>query len=249
MHDELLYEQAAVHTIRLSLENGSADITAVPDAEDVRILIDTDAEDAAALLYADVKDATLTIRQRTPFQQLLKARKRPSLHVTIETPATWKGALHAATASGHLHAEGLSGTDIVLRAAAGTLEAHRISGICVSLQSVRGSVAADDIECEKLRLSSIASGMQVQRCSTDRCRVLSLAGSVHLAADRHIEHIGCKSLTGCLTVETPLEAFDASLHGIRGKLRTQGVDLADGQPVIRMTTLSGRLTIIRCEGE
>ena len=106
MHDELLYEQAAVHTIRLSLENGSADVTAVPDAEDVRILIDTDAEDAASLLYADVKDGTLTIRQRTPLQQLLKARKRPSLHVTIETPATWKGALHAATVSGHLHAEG-----------------------------------------------------------------------------------------------------------------------------------------------
>ena len=249
MHDELLYEHATVHAIRMRLENGSADVITVPEGDDVRILIDTDAEDAAPFLSVDVKDGTLLIRQRTPIPQLLKSRKRPTLHVTVEAPQAWKGALHAKTASGRLHAEGVSGTDVTLGTVSGMLEAQGINGICVSLSGVTGEMAAEDIVCEKLRVASLSSAVRMQNVSFDRCRVQSASGDALIGTSGGMESIRCSTVSGDLTVATAHPAVDAAMHAASGCIRTQGVDLADGQPAIRMATLTGRLTIIRTEGE
>lgn len=249
MHDELLYEHATVHTIRARLENGSADVITVPDSEDVRILIDTDTDDAAPFLSVDMKDGMLLIRQRTPVPQLLKNRKRPTLHITVEIPEAWKGALHAKTTSGQLHAEGVSGTDVTLGTVSGTLEAKGINGICVSLYGVSGEMAAEDIVCEKLRVTSVTSAARMHNVSFDRCRVRSVSGNTVIDTSGGMEGIRCGTVNGGLTVMTAHPAVDAAMRSMTGCIRTQGVDLADDQPAIRMATLCGRLTIIRTDGE
>ena len=238
------FSAAQVNRLKLRLESASLEIHA-SNVEEIEALIQQPDGTPDSEMSIRLENGQLTIEQHTPFKARLLRSSRRQLHVMLYLPTTWKGAAEASTVSGDLTAVGLDGADLVLSTISGDMTVMHAWGISVKLQTVSGDVEADTLSCEQLSLKSISGNLTVRRCDFNECSIHSTSGDCQVEAVETFDRLTANSTSGNVSVALPFDAADASLHTVSGRMRVTGVNLADGQPVIAMKTVSGNLYLTR----
>ena len=173
-----------------------------------------------------VKDGCLTVEQ-PQYGISLNIMECRWLQVCVRVPSQWKGDIALSTLSGLLSARKLCAKSLSLETVSGDLHAVRICAADASLKTVGGDMRGEQLTAESLNVRSV-SGEQTYNmaCAFEKVDVTAVSGNVIITA--------------------PVEAMDVSLRSISGRVRTEGVNIreGDGVPSVRVTGVTADLKLI-----
>ena len=158
-----------------------------------------------------VKDGCLTVEQ-PQYGISLNIMECRWLQVCVRVPSQWKGDIALSTLSGLLSARKLCAKSLSLETVSGDLHAVRICAADASLKTVGGDMRGEQLTAESLNVRSV-SGEQTYNmaCAFEKVDVTAVSGNVIITA--------------------PVEAMDVSLRSISGRVRTEGVNIREGEGV------------------
>lgn len=169
------------------------------------------------------------------------------MQLTIRLPRAWKGRIDGRTVSGWINARSLTGADILLESVSGMITATDVSFITISMKAVTGDVKLVSAACERCTLASTSGDVRAEAVSLRTCSVTNITGNAALSLVSPFEEITATSVTGDVAIDAPIDACDAVLRSVAGRIRTSGVSIEDGAAKVRVTTVSGGLDITRAE--
>lgn len=237
-------EALPITRITLKLIGATLEICS-DDIDDIHVMVsgaDRDVENLRIAVQAD----QLIVEQ--PATALAKNPVGTSwMQLTIRLPRTWKGRIDGRTVSGWINARSLTGADLALESVSGMITATDMDFITISLKAVTGDVKLIHAGCEKCTLASTSGDVRAEAVSLLQCGVTNIAGNAALSLVSPFEEITATSVTGDVVIDAPVEACDAVLRSVAGRIRTSGVSIVEGAAKVRVTTVSGGLDITRVE--
>lgn len=237
-------EALPITRITLKLVGATLEVC-TDDIDDIHVMVsgaDRDVENLRIAVQAD----QLLVEQ--PATALAKNPVGTSwMQLTIRLPYTWKGRIDGRTVSGWINARSLTGTDISLESVSGMITATDMSFITIGMKAVTGDVKLVSAACEKCTLASTSGDVKAEAVSLHTCSVTNITGNAALSLVSPFEEITATSVTGDVTIDAPIDACDAVLRSVAGRIRTSGVSIEDGAAKVRVTTVSGGLDITRAE--
>ena len=215
------------------------------DIDDIHVMVSGADRDVSSLRIA-VQADQLIVEQ--PAAALAKSPVGPSwMQVTVRLPRTWKGRIDGRTVSGWITCRGLSGADLTLESVSGTIAATNLTFITISMKAVTGAVKLTSAACERCVLASTSGDVRAEAVSLRSCSVTNITGNAALSLTAPFEEITATSVTGDVAIDAPVDACDAVLRSVAGRIRTSGVSIEEGAARVRVTTVSGGLDITRVE--
>ena len=173
-----------------------------------------------------VKDGILTVEQ-PQYGLSLNIMESRWLQVCVRVPNQWKGDVALSTLSGLLSARKLCAGSLSLETVSGDLRAVRLTAENLSVRSVSGDTALDALNVQSLKCTSVTGEQTYNMTSTfQKVEVTAVSGNVIITA--------------------PVEAMDVSLRSISGRVRTEGVNIREGEgvPSVRVTGVTADLKLI-----
>ncbi|MBQ8200570.1 MAG: DUF4097 family beta strand repeat protein [Clostridia bacterium] len=236
----------ALPVSRISLRLISATLEiCTDDIDDIHVMVAGDDHAVNALRIVSSADH-LTIEQ--PAAALAKsAASSIWMQLTLRLPRSWKGSIEARTVTGRINARGLSGADLSLDTVSGRIVGTALSFITVSARSVTGEVKLSGMSCDKCSLSSTSGSVTAQETSLRSCTANTVTGVIALALTEPFDEINMNSVAGDLCIDAPIDACDALLRSVSGRMRTSGVSIIEGTARVRATTVSSDLDISRSD--
>lgn len=225
----------AVHLAWASLE------MMVDDVADIQVMVSGDDNDVTDLKIA-CADGRLLVEQPT-YGLSMKLNTKRWMQLFLRIPRDWKGAVDASTISGALNARGLTGSDLALETVSGDLRASSLSAITLALKSATGDIQASALSADKLSLRSVSGMIALQGVTAQQAKSASVSGETSVEFLAPIERMESSTVSGRVRIFVPLEVADVTFAALSGKLRTSGVSLQEGAPVIRVNSISGDLEI------
>lgn len=212
------------------------------DIDDIHVMVSGADRDVNALRVAVTGDQLL-IEQ--PAAALAKNPVGTSwLQVTVRLPRTWKGCIDGRTVSGWINARGLTGADLSLESVSGLITANDLSFLTVSLRSVTGDVKVTCLGCDKCTLASTSGDVSALSSSLNTCSLATITGNATLTLLHPFQSITANSVTGDVAIDAPIEACDAVLRSVSGRIRTSGVSIIEGAAAkVQITSVSGGLDL------
>lgn len=230
--------------IRLKLIGAALEIC-TDDIDDIHVMV-SGADREVNTLHIAVQEDQLLVEQ--PATALARNPMGDSwLQITLRLPKTWKGCIDGRTVSGWINARSLTGADLMLESVSGLITAASLDFITLSLRSVTGDVKLHNARCEKCTLASTSGDVLAAAVSLLRCSVTSITGNMSLSLLSPFEEITANSVSGDVSIEAPVDACDATLRSVAGRIRTSGISIVEGAARVHVTTVSGGLDITRTE--
>ena len=245
----------AVTALRVRLIAGSVAVLATDAKPSLEV-----ANVSGDPLDVTCEDGVLTItHENLTWEGLLKwlRPQRPSATVTVTVPRTCPVQVGVVSATavlsgmeGRASVKGVSG-EITLDGVTGEVDAHTVSGV-LEAQGING----------KLNFSTVAGDLALADGGLERLDVNSVSGDV--TADLDLDPLGglhISTVSGEVTLRLPA-ASDAQVHlqSVSGGVRTEFTELMSisapashavsgnlgaGSAHISVTTMSGRVTLLR----
>lgn len=242
MNRNEFFQALPVTRIALRLIGATLEIC-TDDIDDIHVMIAGD-NHAAGTLRVAVSGDQLTVEQ--PAASLAKAPANSTwLQVTLRLPKTWKGSIEARTVSGWITARSLAGADLSLETVSGMISASDLTFITVSAKSVIGDTKVTHLNCEKCSLASTSGSVSALNASLRTATANTVTGTVTFTLAAPFEDVTMNSVSGDLCLDAPVDACDALLRSVSGRVRTSGVSIMEGAPRVRATTVSSDLDITR----
>ncbi len=236
----------ALPLTRLSLRLTTATLeVCTDDIEDVHVMVSGDKVEAEALRITAAGD-TLTIEQ--PVKAMAKSATVSTswMQIAIRIPRTWKGRIEARTVTGWMNLRSLQGTDLTLDSVGGMVMAADLDFITISARSVTGDVKLTHVRCEKCSLASTSGSLTAAATALATGSANTVTGQVRFDLAAPFTELTLNSVIGDLCVDAPIDACDAVLRSVSGRIHTEGVSLVEGSAAkLRATTVSSDLDIGR----
>lgn len=212
------------------------------DVQDIQVLVAGTDEDAAALRIT-CAGGLLTVEQPNLGLKAHPLSSERWMQITLRLPRSWKGALEAGTVTAPLQVTGFTGTDLTLSTVSGPMQARGVQSISTTLRTVSGSMTASDLAGEKLSIRTVSGTAALEACAFGVYRLSSVSGGITLTMQQGFERLDAATVSGPVTLHTPLTAVDAALRTVTGQLITDGVKVESCASVARMTSVSGPFAI------
>jgi len=214
----------------------------VDDTQEIQVLVAGSDEDAAALRITCAA-GLLTVEQPGLGLNIHQLKSEAWLQVTIRLPRSWKGAVEASTVTAPLFLSGLTGTDLAFSTVSGPMQAKGLQSIRTSLRTVSGSMTASELAGERLSLRTVSGRAELSGCGFSAYKLSSVSGEIGIQMDHGFDLLEAATVSGNVSLTTPLEAMDAALRSASGKMVTNGVAVGPCASVARMTSVSGQFEI------
>ena len=228
----------ALSVARISAHLTGAAVEICPDdIDDVHVMVSGDAPEALQISFSG---GTLQIRQHT-----VARTRRPVgwTQLTLRVPRAWKGSIDARTRSGRISLRQLSGADLTLHTVSGLVMGSELHFITLRAASLTGDVKLFGLRCERCSLASATGRLTVQDGVTPQGSAFTATGGVSLTLLDAFTALRMGSLTGKLAVSAPIEACDAHLRSVTGRIRTERVSIGEAASAIRAATVTGQLSL------
>lgn len=227
----------ALPITRLSIRLTSAALEiCTDDIDDVHVMISGSQHDVDVLRVSAAAD-TLVIEQ--PVAAMAKSAVSSSwMQLTLRVPTNWKGAIEARTVTGWMNLRRLSGTDLSLDTVSGMVMASGMDFITISARSVVSDVKLTDISCDSCSMVSTSGSVSALAAQLRKGSMTTVTGLITLALLAPFEELTCSTVTGEIAIDAPIDACDATLRSVSGRLRTGSIILEEGAPRLRATTVS-----------
>lgn len=228
----------ALSVARISAHLTGAAVEICPDdIDDVHVMVSGDAPDTLQISFSG---GTLQIRQHAVARTRLPGGWT---QLTLRVPRAWKGSIDARTRSGRISLRQLSGADLSLRTVSGLVMGNELHFITVRAASLTGDVKLSGLRCEKCSMLSATGSLAIQDGVTPLGSAFTATGDVRLTLLDAFTALRMASLTGALAVQAPIEACDARLRSVTGRLRTARVSIGNAAPTLRAFSLTGQLSL------
>ncbi|MBQ8554688.1 MAG: DUF4097 family beta strand repeat protein [Clostridia bacterium] len=211
------------------------------DIDDIHVMVSGDERDVTNLRVQCTADQLLV---EQPAASLAKNPVSTSwMQVTLRIPRSWKGSIEARTVSGWMNIRGVNGADLAMETVSGMLMASDVSFIAASIRSVTGDIKITGLTAERCSLSSTSGSVLAAATSLRSGSANTVTGGVTLSLTEPFEEISANSVSGDIRIEAPIDACDAVLRSVSGRIRTSGVSIVEGAAKVRATTVAGDLDI------
>lgn len=212
------------------------------DVQEIQVLAAGD-DQSVTDLRIEERDGRLVVEQ-PPFTFSLNFITHKWTQVCIRIPKDWRGTIDAHTVSGLLNSRGIKGTEITLDTVSGDLRAMAVSSEGLSLRTVSGDMKCGDLRGERMSLRTVSGDARLQSIAFEQVRTNSVSGDVWLEFRAPFARVDANTVSGDLEMLVPMGSLDASLKAVSGRIHTSGVVLKEGGSAVRLSAVSGDLTII-----
>ena len=192
-----------------------------------------------------VKDGCLTVEQ-PQYGLSLNIMECRWLQVCVRVPSQWKGDITLSTLSGLLSARKLCAKSLSLETVSGDLHAVRICAADASLKTVGGDMRGEQLTAESLNVRSVSGDTALDALSVKSLKCTSVSGEQTYNMACAFEKVDVTAVSGNVIITAPVEAMDVSLRSISGRVRTEGVNIREGEgvPSVRVTGVTADLKLI-----
>ena len=235
------FSALTVATLSVRLRQTSLEIL-VDEVEDILVDV-TGEEDVVQALNFSLTDGRLLIEQPLGGFKLRPKDALP-MQVSIRVPASWKGAVNAATTSGSMLLQGFSGTDLAFTTTSGDIDASGLTGINLSLRTAFGDITAHDLAGEDCRAHTSSGNIQLTECGFTTCRFRNLIGETDVTLASPFDKLEGSTFSGPVRIIAPLDRADVFLRSLSGRVLTEGVSITPGAPRVAMRSTSANLKLI-----
>lgn len=234
----------ALPITRISVRLTSASVELFSDEIDsIHIMVSGGTNDVNALRMLEENDH-LIVEQ--PAAARAKAPNAANwMQITIRVPRGWRGSVHARSVSGPITLRELSGADLSLDTVSGMITGSDLYFLSASARAITGDVRLAGLACDKCSLASTTGNLLLNGCSLMTCSANSVTGTIALSLTQPFTELSMNSVSGDLCVDAPIEACDALLRSVSGRVRTSGVSIVEDAAKIRAVTVASDLDISR----
>lgn len=210
----------------------------VEDVEQIQVCI-SGAEKDVKELRVECQDGVLLVEQ--PAYGIKTLGTEHWMQIILRLPREWKGSIDLNTISAPLNIRGLTGTDFILDTVSGDLSAANLQCMTAMLRSVSGRVKGENLSGQHLTMRSVSGDMTLAGGSFDGYRINTVAGEADLEMVRPFEKLEGISVSGSIRINAPMNAANAALRSVGGRLLTNGVSIQPDAPEVRVSSVSGNL--------
>lgn len=197
-------------------------------------------------LRIDIKEDELLIEQ-PQYGLYLNITESRWLQVCIRVPFAWDKRLQCSTLSGLLSVRKLSTNELSLETVSGDLRAVGLAASeRMAFKTVSGDIRGEELQANRLTVRSVSGDIALDALSVDALKCTSVSGEQTYNMTRSFHSVEVTTVSGNVIITAPVEAMDASLRSISGRVRTEGVSIREdeGVPVVRVTGVSADLKLI-----
>ena len=214
------------------------------DIERVQVLAAGD-EGSVRDLRIETENDTLLVEQ-PQYGLSLNITESRWMQVCIRVPKTWVKEIHVFTISGLLNARGLNGSRIVLDTVSGDMRAMRVAARDISLKSISGDVRSDRLNADSLTVRTVSGNITLDEAVAQAYKCTTVSGEVKLKLTEGFTSMDVRSVSGDVTVLSPVSSMNVSMRSISGRVATNGVTVAEAgkNPAVRMTGVSADLKLV-----
>lgn len=231
----------ALTVAELTLRLAWASLTLqVDETEDIQVLVSGSEDDVASLRLA-CQDGRLTVEQPSYGLNMHQLHGERWMQVTLRLPRHWKGAVDASTISSPLQASGLTGTDLALGTVSGSMQVCGLQSIHTALHSVSGSITAHSLQGEKLSLRTVSGPVSLAGCDFETYKLGSVSAPMAINMLQGFDKLEGATVSGSISITSPLRQVDAALRTVSGRLLTQGVSIGESPSVVRISSVSANI--------
>lgn len=133
-----------------------------------------------------------------------------------------------------------------LETVSGDLHAVRICAADASLKTVGGDMRGEQLTAESLNVRSVSGDTALDALSVKSLKCTSVSGEQTYNMACAFEKVDVTAVSGNVIITAPVEAMDVSLRSISGRVRTEGVNIREGEgvPSVRVTGVTADLKLI-----
>lgn len=212
------------------------------DVEEIHIMVSGNEHAVSSLRIAQTGD-TLAIEQPAPALPL--PASTGWMQLTLRVPRSWKGGIDARSTSGLMNLRSLQGADLSLETVSGMVMVNDVSFLSITVRTVTGDVKICSAGCRRCSLSTTAGSLSMLDSALNSLILASVTGSAAVSLMEPFQEVSMSSVSGSLALEAPMEACDAVLRSVSGRLRTNGLSNVEGAAKIRAATVTGNLDVSR----
>lgn len=243
MERNLSYESGELAGIAVHLAWAQLEIFA-DDVEKIQVMAAGDDGSVQDLRIA-VKDGTLTVEQ-PQYGISLNITESRWLQVCVRLPRAWEGDVTASTMSGLLNARGLSAKELSLETVTGDMRAVRISAGEAALKTVGGDIRGEQLAASGLSVRSVSGNTALDGLKVQSLKCASVTGEQTYNMADSFTKVEVTAVSGSVVITAPVEAMDVIMRSIGGRVRTEGVNIREGEgvPTVRVTGVTADLKLI-----
>lgn len=212
------------------------------DVEDIQVLAAGDDHTVEELRLGE-RGGTLYVEQ-PQYGISMNITTGRWMQVIIRLPKDWEGNIDAHTISGTMSVRGVAGPEIAMETVSGDLRAMNVAGDSTALRTVSGDVKAGGFTGRKLSLRTVSGDLDIQGSAFESVKANGVSGDIVLEFTAPFRRVEGTTVSGDMTIHVPVEALDAAVRGVSGRVRTSGVSLVDSGDFVRLNSVSGDLVII-----
>ncbi len=192
-----------------------------------------------------VKDGILTVEQ-PQYGLSLNIMESRWLQVCVRVPSQWKGDVALSTLSGLLSARKLCAGSLSLETVSGDLRAVRLVATDATLKTVGGDMRGEQLTAENLSVRSVSGDTALDALNVQSLKCTSVTGEQTYNMTSTFQKVEVTAVSGNVIITAPVEAMDVSLRSISGRVRTEGVNIREGEgvPSVRVTGVTADLKLI-----
>lgn len=235
-----VYASDAVTALTVRLGWASLDVISA-DVDAIQVFL-SGAESGVSDIRMMLEDTTLKIEQPT-YGIGRHINNDNWLQMIIRVPREWKGAVDCVTVSGSLSLRGLTGTDMKAETVTGHLRLNDLECITLRLKNISGDISGDSLYGEQINLQSVSGRIALSDTAFVRIRLSQVSGETAMLLTAPFEDMEGKTISGNVSIAVPMEAVDARLHTVSGRIRTDHIFLTDDAPRLAITSVSAALEI------
>ena len=214
------------------------------DIDRVQVLAAGD-ENSVRDLRIELNEDTLLVEQ-PQYGLSLNITDSHWMQVCIRVPKAWDKKLHVFTIGGLLNARGLNGSRIVLDTVSGDVHAVRVNAKELSLKSISGDVHGDRLTADSITVRTVSGNITLDESDAKTYKCTTVSGEIKLKLKDTFEQMDLRSVSGDVTVLSPVNRLSVSMRSLSGRVAATGVELTEDKaaPAVRVTGVSADLKLV-----
>lgn len=196
-------------------------------------------------LRIDEKEGWLVVEQ-PQYGLSLNLMESRWLQICVRMPRAWDKAIACNTISGLLSARGLRAEALTLETVSGDLRARHLEAPQFTLKTVSGDIRGEELTAAHLNVRSVSGDTALEALNVETLKCNSVSGEQEYNMSASFQLVEVTAVSGNVIVTAPVQAMNASLRSISGRVRTEGIAITDQAeaPSVRVTGVSADLKLI-----
>ena len=260
MENVVRYEKSEAEKIDVSLGWGQVTFTAEP-IEKLQVIATGDEESVKELRIFHENNEVFI--QQPQYGLTVNINSTKWLEVLVRIPEGWEIDVEARTVGGVINVKNLSGEQLCFDTVSGNIVASditceerkmkTISGDIrgknftadeVALRTVSGDIKVGGITGDELNIRTISGTVAVEQIAYEEIAATSVSGKFVLGCVKIFKQCDCNTVSGDFSLYVPVKKVHIIHRGLRGNVRTEGVDETGEGAKVKVTSVTGDLSII-----